>query len=70
MSANNDASSDDARRTTRDTLWLCLDTGLHLLHPFMPFILEELWQCLPQRAGDKMRKESIMIADYPAVVEV
>jgi valyl-tRNA synthetase len=34
---------------------------LRLLHPFMPFITEEIWQRLPlQRASD-----SIMIAPYP-----
>jgi valyl-tRNA synthetase len=34
---------------------------LKLLHPFMPFITEEIYQALPI-AGDA---ESIMIADYP-----
>ncbi|NLE13418.1 MAG: valine--tRNA ligase [Clostridiales bacterium] len=33
---------------------------LKLLHPFMPFITEEIWQSLPH-AG-----QSIMISDYPA----
>jgi len=37
---------------------------LRLLHPFMPFITEELWHYLPLRSagGDE---ESIMIAQYP-----
>lgn len=34
-------------------------TGLELLHPFMPFITEELWQKLPHQ-GD-----SIMVAKWP-----
>lgn len=36
---------------TRDTLWTCLDSGLRLLHPFMPFVTEELWQRLPKAPG-------------------
>ncbi|XP_029118286.1 valine--tRNA ligase, mitochondrial 1 isoform X3 [Elaeis guineensis] len=58
-----------ARAASRDTLWVCLDTGLRLLHPFMPFVTEELWQRLPQAEGT-CRKESIMISEYPSVVEV
>lgn len=38
-----------AKQATRDTLWMCLDTGLRLLHPFMPFVTEELWQRLPKQ---------------------
>jgi valyl-tRNA synthetase len=36
-----------------------LDTSLRLLHPFMPFITEEIWRQLPHR-GD-----SLMVADWP-----
>jgi valyl-tRNA synthetase len=41
-----------------------LETALRLLHPFMPFITEEIWQRLRERhpAG---RPDSIMIASYP-----
>ncbi len=35
---------------------------LKLLHPFMPFITEEIYQALPHA---KDAKESIMISDYP-----
>jgi valyl-tRNA synthetase len=43
-----------------------LEKSLRLLHPFMPFVTEELWQNLKQRlpAGDRM-PASIMIAPYP-----
>ncbi len=34
-------------------LFAALDAALRLLHPFMPFITEELWHQLPQRAGTK-----------------
>ncbi|CAI5534142.1 unnamed protein product [Closterium sp. Naga37s-1] len=31
------------KQVTREVLWVCLDAGLRLLHPFMPFVTEELW---------------------------
>lgn len=42
------------------------DTLLKLLHPFMPFITEELWQSI----GNHKEGESIMLADYPAIQQV
>jgi valyl-tRNA synthetase len=53
-------SPDDAARARRVLLEV-LDRSLRLLHPFMPFITEEIWQRLPHE-GD-----SIMIAPYPKV---
>uniref|UniRef100_A0A7S0RBC6 valine--tRNA ligase n=1 Tax=Pyramimonas obovata TaxID=1411642 RepID=A0A7S0RBC6_9CHLO len=49
----------------RNALWWALDAGLRLLHPFMPFITEELWQRLPRRAEDLAAVPSIMLAAYP-----
>jgi valyl-tRNA synthetase len=48
-----------ARRRVQHTLVTTLETTLRLLHPFMPFITEELWQRLPHAGA------SIMIAPYP-----
>jgi valyl-tRNA synthetase len=43
-----------------------LENSLRLLHPYMPFITEELWQTLKQRVPqDNKQPESIMIASYP-----
>ena len=46
----------------RSVLLTALERSLRLLHPFMPFVTEELWQQLPAalREGD-----SIMIAPWP-----
>jgi valyl-tRNA synthetase len=61
-----DPGAQRAKRDTRDTLAACLDAGLRLLHPFMPFVTEELWQRLP--GGGEQRAESIMVAPYPEPV--
>lgn len=43
-----------------------LETSLRLLHPYMPFVTEELWQNLKQRLPSGWQKsESIMISAYP-----
>lgn len=55
------SNSEEARKT-RGTLIESFDTIQRLLHPFMPFITEEIWQSLP-RSGD--RRPSIMIEPYP-----
>jgi valyl-tRNA synthetase len=47
------------RLRTQHTLVTVLETTLRLLHPFMPFITEEIWQRLPHDG------ESIMVAPYP-----
>ncbi len=40
-----------------------LDTSLRLLHPFMPFVTEELWHHLPEQGGER---GYIMKAPFPA----
>ena len=49
------------KKTTRSILAYVLDNTMRLLHPFMPFITEEIWQNLPH-AG-----ESITTAAWPVV---
>ncbi|MGH7311584.1 MAG: valine--tRNA ligase, partial [Candidatus Rokuibacteriota bacterium] len=53
------AGSPAERNRVQHTLVAVLETTLRLLHPFMPFITEELWQRLPHEG------ESIMVAPYP-----
>ncbi|OVA16157.1 Aminoacyl-tRNA synthetase [Macleaya cordata] len=67
--AGDNPKFDRERSAARDTLWVCLDNGLRLLHPFMPFVTEELWQRLPRASGSCAKKESIMISAYPSVVK-
>lgn len=50
---------DDAKSSTQHVLWTVLKGTLELLHPYMPYITEELWQQLPATG------ESIMISDWP-----
>jgi valyl-tRNA synthetase len=54
---------DAAKGRVRRTLVTVLDQTMRLLHPFMPFVTEEIWQALPMRRP----VESIMIASYPTV---
>ncbi|SNB46205.1 valine--tRNA ligase [Geobacter sp. DSM 9736] len=51
----------ERKRTVQYVLWYTLEHLLRLLHPFIPFITEEIWQALP---GEKAAP-SIMLADYP-----
>ncbi|MBI4745447.1 MAG: valine--tRNA ligase, partial [Deltaproteobacteria bacterium] len=68
------------RRAARHVLFRSMETSLRLLHPFMPFISEEIWQTLTdggKYAGGKIDRKtgfvdddaempaSIMVADYP-----
>ncbi|MFW0781127.1 valine--tRNA ligase [Rossellomorea marisflavi] len=50
-----------AKKTTRSILAYVLDNTMRLLHPFMPFITEEIWQNLPHEG------ESITVAAWPEV---
>lgn len=58
------ASTDNgnvSRSVTQQVLVEVLDIILRLLHPFMPFITEEIWQNLPGNEG------SIMVSAFPIV---
>ena len=47
----------DAERkaSVQQVLLSCLDTALRILHPFMPFVTEEIWQKLPGSEGFLMQ---------------
>ncbi|WP_114569929.1 valine--tRNA ligase [Exiguobacterium flavidum] len=60
-----------AKKTTRSILAYVLDRIMRLMHPFMPFITEEIWQHLPHegesitRAAWPTRNDEF---DFPAAV--
>ena len=69
--------------TTRGTLIESFDTLLRLLHPFMPFITEEIWQAIrregaplgspppaPPRQEGALLGDSIMVAPYPSAEKI
>ena len=51
------------RATAQHVLATVLVSAMKLLHPYMPFITEEIYQCLPHEA------ESIMISKWPVADE-
>ncbi|MCD6353847.1 MAG: valine--tRNA ligase [Proteobacteria bacterium] len=60
FSKENLANTESVQRSaTQQVLIEVLDIVLRILHPFMPFITEEIWQKLPGNS------ESIMISSFP-----
>ncbi len=59
------SEGEDAQNARQVLTWV-LERTLRLLHPFMPFITEEIWQTLPHsdEAG-----ETIMLEKYPEYCE-
>ncbi len=57
LSGEDEAAAESARRVL---LWV-MQGILKLLHPFMPFITEEIWQALPHEGG------ALVVAPWPAV---
>lgn len=53
----------DSKLTAQYVLWTVLETGMRLLHPFMPYITEEIWQTI------KAEGETVMLAQYPVADE-
>jgi valyl-tRNA synthetase len=52
------------RQNTQKVLLFVLERILKLLHPFMPFITEEIWQKIPHEG------ESIMVSSWPEELEL
>ncbi|KAK9473784.1 tRNA synthetases class I-domain-containing protein [Dipodascopsis tothii] len=57
-----DASLEE-QKSAKDTLYNALDGALRMIHPFMPFITEELWQRIPRRPQEP--SPTIVRARYP-----
>lgn len=60
---NNDEDKKISKLTAQYILWKVLEEGMRLLHPFMPFITEEIWQKV------KISGETIMLEKYPEYEE-
>ncbi len=54
----------EEQRETRQTLAHAIESVLRALHPYAPFVTEELWQRVPRPAS---RPASIALAPYPTV---
>ncbi len=54
---------EETRFSAQNVLVYVLSNTLALLHPFMPFITEEIWQSLPHEG------EALVVASYPAFRE-
>ncbi|QOC23032.1 valine--tRNA ligase [Wenzhouxiangella sp. AB-CW3] len=58
-----DDADDNTARATRHTLATVLERTLRLLHPFVPFVTEEIWQRVRVPAG--IEADSIMATEWP-----
>ena len=56
--ARSDLRFEIDRSFARDTLWLCLDNGLQLFHPIMPYVTKELWKRHPS-SRDRTNKRAL-----------
>ncbi|KAL5320915.1 hypothetical protein ACEPPN_011725 [Leptodophora sp. 'Broadleaf-Isolate-01'] len=59
--------TEEEKLSALNTLYTALESALTMIHPFMPFLTEELWQRLPRRPEDKT--PSIGLAKYPVYDE-
>lgn len=62
-----------AQRAVAWKLYTILITCLKMLHPFMPFVTEEIWQSLPALSnveGPKKDGDMLMVATWPTVSEI
>ncbi len=68
--AKGELAQAEKRETAQAVLVNILDSALKLLHPFMPFITEEIWQKLPlTREGTEEDRASIMVSSWPEADE-
>ncbi|MDI6758254.1 MAG: valine--tRNA ligase, partial [Candidatus Omnitrophota bacterium] len=60
----------EENKNTQIVMHSVLEKSLRALHPFMPFITEEIWQALKKsKEQEKESKESIMIQSWPHIQE-
>lgn len=54
--------TEEERNSALQTLYTALEGALVMIHPYMPFITEDMWQRMPRRPDDSTK--SIMVAKY------
>ncbi|PKL77032.1 MAG: valine--tRNA ligase, partial [Candidatus Melainabacteria bacterium HGW-Melainabacteria-1] len=55
----------DERKQVQAILFLGLDTALRLLHPFMPFVSEELWSSGLKQVHPGLNASHLIVANWP-----
>ncbi|MBQ9374420.1 MAG: valine--tRNA ligase, partial [Oscillospiraceae bacterium] len=55
--------NEGSKRTAEQVLLFVLDRMLRLVHPFMPFVTEEIWQAIPHEG------EALIVATWPEFTE-
>ena len=55
--------NEGSKRTAEQVLLFVLDRMLRLVHPFMPFVTEEIWQAIPHEG------EALIVAKWPEFTE-
>ncbi len=72
-------NNEESKIAAQQTLYYSLKTYLKLLHPFIPFITEEIWEKVPliNKEGDTTScrlqtgdKENITVSDWPKKIEI
>ncbi len=56
--------NDESKKTAKNVLCHVLSGSMQLLHPFMPFITEEIWSYIPGKKG------TIMLSNWPETKEL
>ncbi len=56
---------EESRRTAQHVLWHVLESTLRLLHPYMPFLTEDIWQRMYEAVGAEPAVPSIMVSAWP-----
>jgi valyl-tRNA synthetase len=57
---------EEEAKAARRVLVYVLDTSLRLLHPYMPYVTEQLWHHLPRSpASDEQAAHALMLSDWP-----
>lgn len=56
---------EEEAKAARRVLVYILDMSLRLLHPYMPFVTEQLWHHLPRSPKTVQLTHALMLADWP-----